>query len=115
MKRSITFALIVVAILFSGCEQEDLTVKPYPKNLGKFNKVLYDNKQFWNIDLKDDMDDFNEHTRRTFEDIEAQKERYRKRYNKKPSKSNEANVERNSYEAYRDLEDYSGILDEQYN
>lgn len=99
---------------FSGCsDKKNLEIKPYPKYLGMSNKIIYDNKSFWNVDLKEDMDDYSIFLKKTFDDIEAYNKRWAERYGVQPQHSEQNDI---SHNTQRDVEfDYGGIIDEQYN
>jgi len=112
--KIITLAMISGVLVFSGCgDKKNLEVKPYPKYMGMSNKIIYDNKSFWDVDLKDDMNDYSVFLKRTFNDIEEYNKRWAERYGVADSKNQKINSNHKE-EEMSDEFDYDGIINEQY-
>ena len=72
--------IIVTSSIFVGCGK-DLGIKPYPKHLSLYQNTIDTNKEYWGMDLKDDIEEFQQFVENTFVDIDKHQNRYKLRYN----------------------------------
>ena len=82
MNNIYRFAILIgVALIASACSTtKEYKLKPYPSNMSFERKVMLDNKEYWQIDLSDDIEDFNQFVDKTFKNLKNYKNRYEMRY-----------------------------------
>jgi len=116
LKRSLLI-VITISFVFTACDEKNLKVKPYPQYHDDSEKYIFNNKDFWNVDLKNDIDDFKNFTRKTFQGIKKYKEHYKEEYSsrmrtsehkKNTNKLEKRKIKKNNYE------DSDEVLDAQY-
>lgn len=106
------FALFLPIVFLSGCIKKDLSIEPSPRVLGKDQQIIFQNRDYWKVDLAEDIKEYNLFLEETFKNIDDYIDRNKKRYHLEVKKTSENTIFESKGKKPRGF--YGDILSEEY-